>query len=102
MSNQYRHEFRLSYANQPYCPECAVPLTDDNASIVHGWLYCAQCAFRGGVNIGVIEHAENDYRIVRHLSDSRRIKAFTPRPPIHKAVPLLELIVISNECKMDV
>ena len=100
MSNHYRHEFKLSFANQPYCPECAVPLTDDNASVVHSWLYCAQCAFKGGLNIGVIEHAEGDYRISRHLSESRRIRAYTPKPPIHVAVPLVELIIASNDCSL--
>lgn len=100
MVNQRRHRFELSYSFAPYCPECCVPINDGNGSITNGWLVCAQCAFRGGINKGVLEHAVADGRIARHLSVSRNIMAYTPRAPIHTPIPLVELIIASNECSL--
>lgn len=100
MYNQQRFRFELSFSNQPYCPQCCVALCDGNAAIKDGWLQCVQCVFKGGTGIGILEHAIQDGRIAMHLSVSRYVIGYTPRGAIRSPIPLVELIVMCNECVM--
>ena len=89
-------QFRVNYRSNVFCPCCSVHLTDDVATVQNGWWVCLQCAFQRNTEDPIFMKA-SEFKLVRqHVTMSRGLLAYTPRSPIYKAIPIVELVTLET------
>lgn len=89
-------QFRVNYKRSVYCPCCSVQLNDEIATVQHGWWICLQCAFQRNTEDPIFVRATEFKLIYEHVSVARGLFAYTPKPPIHRAIPIVELVTLET------
>lgn len=89
-------EFRIRFQNTVYCPCCSIQITNDNATLQNGWWVCLQCAFSRNTEDPIFLKATEFVLIGKHVTIMRNTRAYTPRPPIYRSIPIVELVTLET------
>lgn len=82
----------LTFLRPIYCPCCSLTLSDQNATIVDGWVVCSRCAFSGAYRDPMFRRASVRACVAEHVLWSRNVRGYAPRKRFEVPLPLVELV----------